>query len=88
MQRAAIIGANAEGEQFRATSLTRIYGDLIAPAVRDLLGIEGHVVDTVPIVPKVNQPRRAWSAIEITMTETQVSQPLRAGREGARQRGI
>ncbi len=77
VQRAAITRTTADGETFRATSLSRIYDDLVAPAVRDLWGIEGYVVDAAPIVPVVRQRGRAWSSIEITMTKTRKRLSLR-----------
>lgn len=77
VHRAAITRSNRDGEQFRATSLSRIYDDLVAPAVRDLWGIEGSVVDAAPVVPAVRQRGRAWSAIEITMTKTRKRLSLR-----------
>lgn len=65
--RAAIKRRTKSDGEFQWTSLSRIYEQLIAPAVKDLWSaIDGHVVDARPGAVERGHGK-AWSHVEITM---------------------
>lgn len=76
LSRATIRRVNADGDEFRWTALSRIYGELVEPGVKDLWSaLEGYVVDAVPGVPE--KRGAAWTHIDITMKRLQPRKSLR-----------
>lgn len=67
VERAAIKRHTKKDGEFQWTSLSRIYEQLIAPAVKDLWSaLDGHVVDARPAAIERGHGK-AWSHVEITM---------------------
>lgn len=81
--RAAINRKTKSEGEFKWTSLSRIYEQLIEPGVRDLwTAIDGYVVDARPAVPERGRGR-AWSHVEITMAKLRPMPSLRELNEAA-----
>lgn len=72
IDRAGRTRSKANGEQERSTSLSRIYAELIEPAIRDLWpALQGWTIDAVPGVPAAHSRGKAWSHIDVTMSRLQ-----------------
>ncbi|SDG84023.1 hypothetical protein [Pelagibacterium luteolum] len=66
--RATVVRANADGEEFRSTSLSRIYEELVKPAVTDLWkAMPEWDVDARPVTSDRPLHGRAWKRIDLTM---------------------
>lgn len=78
LDRAGVDVVDADGTTSRSTSLSRIFSDLITPAVRDLWSaLNGYTIDAVPSVPIVQRRGRAWSHIDVTVTRLERRKSVR-----------
>jgi hypothetical protein len=78
LDRAGVDVVDADGTTSRSTSLSRIYADLITPAVRDLWSaLDGYTIDAVPSVPVVKRRGRAWSHIDVVVTRLERRKSVR-----------
>lgn len=72
IDRAGRTRTSANGDEERSTSLSRIYAELIEPAIRDLWpALQGWTLDAVPGVPAAHARGKGWSHIDVTMTRLQ-----------------
>lgn len=78
LDRAGVDAIDADGVVSRSTSLSRIYADLVTPAVTDLWSaLDGYTIDAVPSVPVVQRRGRAWSHIDVVVTRLERRRSVR-----------